>query len=252
MLELNKVYNEDCIGSNGMCLIEDKSVDLVLCDLPYGTTQNKWDSIIPLDKLWEHYERIIKDNGAMVFTARQPFTTALIMSNKKLFKYTMVWRKNLKSGNLNAKKRPMVGFEDIVIFYKKQPTYNPQRVLRVGAKPGNKHNTSQTTNYGKQNSEYVQIIDDDYCMPDDVLEIKCVHNSTGKLHPTEKPVELMEWFIKSYTNEGDLVLDNCMGSSTTAVACKKLNRNYIGFELDKTYFDLGQKRLKDIFLNDNI
>jgi len=244
MLDINKVYKDNCLGESGMCLIKDKSIDLILCDLPYEvTSRNKWDKRLPFEQLWPQYERIIKDNGVMVFTARQPFTTDLIMSNRKLFKYTMVWRKNLKSGNLNAKKRPMVGFEDIVVFYKKQPTYNPQRIPRVGVKPGNKHNTSQTTNYGEQNSEYVQVITDDLCMPDDVLEIKCVHNSSGKLHPTQKPVELMEWFIKTFSNEGDLVLDNCAGSGSTLVGAKKLNRNYIGFEIDKEYYEISNQRL---------
>lgn len=234
----------DCL--EGMKLIDDKSIDMILCDLPYGVTaRNKWDSIIPFEPLWEQYERIVKDNGAMVFTARQPFTTDLIQSNRKLFKYTMIWRKNLKSGNLNARKRPMVGFEDIVVFYKNQPTYNPQKIPRTTqVKSGNKFN-SKSTNYGKQKEEYIDR-QSDWLMPDDVLEIKCVHNSSGKLHPTQKPVELFEWFIKTYTNESDLVLDNCIGSGTTAISCINTNRNYIGFELDKNYFNLANERIDQI------
>jgi len=246
-----------------MSKIADKSIDMILCDLPYGTTQNKWDSIIPFDKLWQQYERVIKDNGAIVLTGKQPFTSMTIMSNQKLYKYNLVWRKNLKTGNLNARKMPMGAYEDIMVFYNKPPTYNPQKIPRTFQVPaGNKLN-SKTTNYGKQREEYIDR-QSDWLMPDDVIDyedgysldalelenemlyIKCVHNSSGKLHPTQKPVELFKWLIRTYTNEGDTVLDNCMGSGTTAVACLESKRNYIGFENDTTYCDIANKRIQDI------
>ncbi len=248
-MELNKIYNIDCI--EGMKQLEDKSIDMINCDLPYGcTARNKWDEIIPFDKLWEQYNRIIKDDGVIVLTGKQPFTSMLIMSNPKMFKYCMVWRKNLKTGNLNAKKMPMGAYEDIVIFYKNKPTYNPQVIPRTYQIPyGNKKN-SKTTNYGEQ-KEYLTIKPKDYLMPDDVIDyednvnlgdielenemlyIKCHHNSQGKLHPTQKPVALYEWLIKTYTNEGDVVLDNCCGSGTTAVACLNTNRKFIGMDNGK-------------------
>jgi len=263
MLEINQVYNEDCVGKNGMCLIEDKSIDMILCDLPYGTTRNKWDSIIPLELIWYEYKRIIKDRGVIVLTGKQPFTSVVIMSNQKMFKYNMVWRKNLKTGNLNAKKMPMGAYEDIMVFYKKPPTYNPQKIPRTFQVPSGNIKNSKTTNYGKQKEDYIDR-QSDWLMPDDVIDyedayaldaleldnemlyIKCLHNSSGKIHPTQKPVELFEWLIKTYTNENDLILDNCMGSFTTAVACKNTNRNYIGFENDDTYYELGQKRLEKL------
>ena len=266
-LELNKIYNMDCL--EGMKRIPDESIDLILCDLPYGTTQNKWDSIIPFNKLWEQYERIIKDNGAIVLTGKQPFTSMTIMSNPKLYKYNLVWRKNLKTGNLNARKMPMGAYEDIMVFYNKPPTYNPQKIPRTFQVPaGNKLN-SKTTNYGKQREEYIDR-QSDWLMPDDVIDyedgysldalelgnemlyIKCVHNSSGKLHPTQKPVELFEWLIKTYTNKGETVLDNCIGTGTTAIACMNTNRNYIGFELNKEYFDIAEKRIKTHFVQERI
>lgn len=257
----NKVYRGDCLI--GMSRIPDKSIDMILCDLPYGTTaRNKWDVIIPFDKLWEQYNRIIKDNGAIILTGKQPFTSMMIMSNPKMFKYNMVWRKNLKTGNLNARRMPMGAYEDIMVFYKKPPTYNPQKIPRTHqVKSGNKKN-SQTLNYGKQREDYIDR-QSDWLMPDDVIDyedayaldalelenemlyIKCVHNSTGKIHPTQKPVELFEWLIKTYTNEGDIVLDNCMGSGTTAIACLNTQRDFIGFELDENYFNAITERIKN-------
>lgn len=240
--------------------IPDKSVDMILCDLPYGTTQNKWDVIIPFDLLWEQYNRIAKDNVAIVLFCNQPFTSLLITSNLKNYKYNLIWRKNLKAGNLNARRMPMGAYEELAVFYKKPPTYNPQRIPRTFQQPsGNKFN-SKTTNYGKQREEYIDR-QSDWLMPDNVIDyedaysldaleldgemlyIKCVHNSTGKLHPTQKPVELLEWLIKTYTNEGDTVLDNCMGSGSTGVATKNLNRDFIGIELDENYFEIAKSRI---------
>jgi len=249
MIDINKVYNTECL--QGMAQIDDGSIDMVLCDLPYGlTARNKWDEVIPFDLLWGQYERIIKDNGAIVLTGKQPFTSMMIVSNPKMYRYNLVWRKNLKTGNLNARKMPMGAYEDIMVFYKKPPTYNPQRIPRTYQIPaGNKFN-SQTTNYGAQRKEYLDR-QSDWLMPDDVIDyedgysldslelesemlyIKCVHNSSGKIHPTQKPVELFEWLIRTYTNEGDLVLDNCIGAGTTAIACLNTNRDFIGMDNGK-------------------
>ena len=243
MLELDRIYNMDCI--EGMKQIPSHSIDLILCDLPYGvTSRNVWDVVISFDLLWKQYIRIMEKNSNLVFTSRQPFTTMLIDSNKKLFKYTMVWKKNMKTGNLNARKRPMVGFEDIVVFYNGSSTYNPQKIIRTNQiKSGNKFN-SKTSNYGIQKDKYIDR-QSNLLMPNDVIEINCVHN-TNKLHPTQKPLELFEYLVKTYSNEGDNVLDNCMGSGTTAVACKRLNRHFLGFEIDKKYYNISLKRLLNI------
>lgn len=254
-----KLYYGDCL--NVMDNITDKSIDMILCDLPYGcTARNKWDVIIPFEQLWKQYQRIIKDNGAIVLFGKQPFTSMMIMSNPNMYKYNLVWRKNLKTGNLNARKMPMGAFEDIMVFYKKSPVYNPQQIPRTYQVPsGNKFN-SKTTNYGKQKELYIDR-QNEWLMPDDVIDyedgisldalelenemlyIKCVHNSSGKLHPTQKPVELLEWLIKTYTNEGDIVLDNAMGSGSTGVACMNVNRKFIGIELEEKYYHIASERL---------
>jgi len=243
MLELNKIYCIDAL--EGMKKLDDKSMDMILCDLPYGITQCKWDEVIPLEPLWEQYKRIIKDNGAIVLTASQPFTSMLVMSNPEMFKYCWIWVKNLKTGNLNARKQPMGGHEDIVVFYKKPPTYNPQKRRRTTeVKSGNKKN-SKTSVYGGQREDYLDR-QSDLISPDTVLlNIKCVHNSSGKLHPTQKPEELFEYLIKTYTNEGETVLDNCIGSGTTAVVCKKLNRKFIGFDNKEKFITIAQKRIQE-------
>lgn len=254
-----KLYYGDCL--NVMDNITDKSIDMILCDLPYGcTARNKWDVIIPFEQLWKQYQRIIKDNGAIVLFGKQPFTSMMIMSNPNMYKYNLVWKKNLKTGNLNARKMPMGAFEDIMVFYKKSPVYNPQQIPRTYQVPsGNKFN-SKTTNYGKQKELYIDR-QNEWLMPDDVIDyedgisldalelenemlyIKCVHNSSGKLHPTQKPVELLEWLIKTYTNEGDIVLDNAMGSGSTGVACMNVNRKFIGIELEEKYYHIASERL---------
>ncbi|MGG0308313.1 site-specific DNA-methyltransferase [Priestia megaterium] len=233
-IKMNTIYNMDCI--EGMKLIKDKSIDMILCDLPYGVTaRNKWDEIIPFEPLWEQYERIIKDNGAIVLTAVKPFSAMLITSNPKMYKYDLIWRKNKSTGFLNAKKMPLRQHEEILVFYKKPPVYNPQKT--TGHKPANTYtkHTSDGTNYGNtkvgisgggQTDRY----------PTSVLDIKVMNNDDpDKWHPTQKPIELFEWLMKTYTNEGDLVLDNCMGSGTTAIAALKTNRNYIGFEMEEEY-----------------
>jgi len=253
LLELNKVYNEDCIGENGMCLIEDKSIDMILCDLPYGTTKNKWDSIIPFNVLWDQYNRIIKDNGAIVLFGSQPFTSKLILSNEKLFRYDLIWDRGKGKDFLNANRKPLKSHEEICVFYKHLPTYNKQYWYSTpyiyNEKFGEKDtsltiNSSSGSQYNKHKLVTTQSKDGKR-NPLSVLNFQYVA-PREQMHPSQKPIKLCEWLINSYTNENDLVLDNCMGSFTTAVACKNLNRNYIGFELDSTYYDLGQQRLNNI------
>ena len=233
-IELNKIYNEDCL--EGMKRIPDKSVDMILCDLPYGTTACKWDTIIPLEKLWEQYERVIKDNGAIVLTASQPFTSTLVSSNYKKFRYEWIWEKNQGVNFLLAKKQPLKVHENILIFYKKTPNYNPQ--MEIG-KPytSGKGDSGEVTNKVKK----IQTKNKGTRYPKTVQKIK---REFG-LHPTQKPVALFEYLIKTYTNEGEIVLDNCMGSGTTAIACINTERNFIGFELDKTYYEKSLKRIKE-------
>ena len=246
-MELNRIYNEDCL--EGMKRIEDGSVDMILCDLPYGTTACKWDIIIPFEALWEQYERIIKDNGAIVLTAAQPFTSALVMSNPKLFKYDWTWRKPRGTGHLNAKKQPMRDKEDVLVFYKKQAAYNPQMTegepysALKGGKTTRVSDKGVTT-YGKfMNGAEFRNDNTGFRYPKQVIEFGVVER--GTLHPTQKPVPLFEYLIKTYTNEGDTVLDNCMGSGTTAIAAINTDRKFIGFELDETYFNLANNRISE-------
>lgn len=226
---------------NGDCLIEmknikDKSIDMILCDLPYGMTRNNWDIVIPFDKLWEEYNRIIKDNGAIVLFGSQPFTSIMITSNLNMFRYCLVWEKNKFSDFLNAKRKPMKTNEDIAIFYKKQPIYNPQYWYST---PYTRWNTQQAvdkqTNYGNHKENFVESLDGKR-LPTTVLKFNRIERP---VHPTQKPVDLLEWLIKTYTNEENIVLDNCMGVGSTGIACKNLKRNFIGIELDKTYYDIA-------------
>ena len=240
---INSINNGDCLEL--MLDIPDKTIDLILCDLPYGTTNCAWDILIPFDLLWQNYTRIIKDNGAIVLTAAQPFTSMLIMSNLKMFKYCWTWVKNKKTGFLNANKQPLRQTEDIVIFYNKQPTYNPQKTH--GHKPVNsfvKH-TSDGETLGKTKQGLKGGGQTDR-FPSNVIYMDVVNNDNSggdKFHPTQKPVALFEYLIKTYTNEGDLVLDNCAGSGTTGVACKNLNRNFILIEKEQKYCDIAAKRI---------
>jgi len=238
---INKIFNEDCL--DGMKRIPDKSIDMILCDLPYWTTRNNWDSIIPLDLLWAQYERIIKDNGAIVLTAQTPFDKVLWVSNLKILKYEWIWEKTSATGHLNAKKMPMKAHENVLIFYKNPPTYNPQRTQwhdRKVSSAKHKENCKATTNYW---TYWLTSYDSTERYPRSVQTFpKDIQKS--KLHPTQKPVALMEYLIKTYTNETETVLDNCMWSGTTAIACMNTKRNYIGFELDKWYFDIARSRIE--------
>jgi site-specific DNA-methyltransferase (adenine-specific) len=234
----------DCLEV--MKTIEDNSIDAIICDLPYGTTANKWDSVIDLDRFWKEVWRVGKERMPVVLFSAQPFTTTLIGSQIKHYKYEWVWIKNLKTGNLNAKRMPMGGHETIQVFYKKPPTYNPQKRQRTTeVKSGNKLN-SKTTNYGKQKDVYTDR-QSDLITPDTaLLNIKCVHNSSGKVHPVQKPIELCEYLVKTYTNECDTVLDITMGSGSTGVACKNTNRNFIGIELDEKYYNIAKDKIENV------
>lgn len=242
MLEINKVYNKDFF--EGIRDVEDKSIDMILCDLPYNKTKNKWDVEIDLDKLWLEYNRVIKDNGAIVLTAQDKFSAKLMLSNEKYHRYNLVWDKVLTSGFLNANKMPLRSHEDILVFYKKLPTYNPQKTL-------GKPNNSRGLGKGVKNNNYGDFgfVDNreelgNLKHPKSIIKISKQHNSTMK-HPTQKPVELFNWLIRTYTNEEDLVLDTCMGSGTTAISCIETNRQYIGFELEEEYYKLIQERIRD-------
>ncbi len=240
MLELNKIYNMDCLV--GMKQIPDKSIDMILCDLPYGTTQNKWDSIIPLDQLWKQYERIIKDNGAIVLTGCQPFTSQLIVSNPKLFRYELIWQKTAATGHLNAKKMPMRAHENILVFYKKMPTYNPQKTTghkRKVATARHKRNSNKSTNY---NDYDLSSYDSTERYPRSVLTFPTDKQKCA-IHPTQKPVALFEYLIKTYTNEGEVIFDGCSGSGTTAVAAINTGRQFLCMEKEKEYFDKSVERI---------
>jgi len=238
----------DCIEK--MAGIPDGTVDMILTDPPYGTTACKWDSIIPLEPMWEQLKRVIKPNGAIVMTASQPFTTMLIASNIKMFKYCWVWEKTQATGFFNAKIRPMVAHEDVCVFYAKQPVFNPQ--MTYGHKPTNNYTKraevqNKTEVYGKVNIDIsgggatsrfprsVQVFASD----------KQKNKLNGTIHPTQKPVALMEHLIKTYTNEGETVLDFTMGSGTTGVACESLNRTFVGIELDDVYFGIAKQRIEN-------
>lgn len=223
--------------------ISDKSIDMILCDLPYGVTDCKWDNVIPFELLWEQYHRIIKDNGAIVLFSVQPFTTKLINSNLKHYRYNWYWKKNNVTGFTFAKVQPMRCVEDICVFYKKKPTYNPQGIIPLKNPRVHSADKKISTIYKLRSSNgYSEQKYTNY--PKNLLEFKneAVSNKQ-RYHPTQKPVALLEYLIKTYTNEGETVLDNCMGSGTTAVACKNTNRNFIGFELDDNYFEIACKRI---------
>ncbi len=241
-MEINKIYQGDCLEL--MKQIDDKSVDMILCDLPYGTTQCKWDSIIPFDMLWIQYKRIIKDEGVIVLTASQPFSSALIMSNPKMFKYDIIWEKSKATGFLNSKKRPLVAHEHILIFYKKQSVYNPQ--MSEG-KPYNKGLRKQQTDNDVYNNFNQKVIknDDGLRYPRSVKYFKTSESEGEVLHKTQKPLSLGRYLIRTYTNEGDLVLDNACGVGSFPLSAKMEDRKFIGIELDKGYVEIANKRLKN-------
>lgn len=222
--------------------IPDKAVDMILCDLPYGTTQCKWDVVIPFDKLWEQYKRVVKDDGAVVLTGAEPFSSFLRLSNLDWYKYDWVWDKVKGTGFLNAKKQPMRNHEIVSVFYKKQPIYNPQKTFGHDKKVSRRNANHQTEVYGEMKNNYVYSSSERYPRS---IQVFSTDTQNSSLHPTQKPVALFEYLIKTYSNEGDLILDNCMGSGTTAIACVNTKRNYVGFETNKEYFDKSLIRVKN-------
>ena len=231
-----QLIHGDCLEE--MKNIESGSIDMVLTDPPYGTTACKWDSIIPLEPMWAQLKRVIKPNGAIVLTASQPFTTTLISSNMGMFKYCWVWDKDRSSGALNANRMPLKYHEDVCVFYSKLPLYNPQMtkgkvMSKGGSKGGGVYGLTKEKRY-KSDTYY----------PRSIQTFKACHNMTGKVHPTQKPVALMEYLIKTYTNENEIVLDFTMGSGTTGVACANLGRGFIGIEMDEKYFGIAKERIE--------
>ena len=231
-----KLINGDCLVE--MASIEDGSIDMILCDLPFQITKCHWDKLIPFEPLWAHYKRIIKPNGAIVLFGSQPFTSALVMSNPKMFRYDLKWIKESGTGFYNANRMPLRAHEDILIFYKKLPAYNPQK--STGKPYIAKRGSSSDVYAGKDLSITNNVTGDRH-----PLSWTKFKRDSKKLHPTQKPVPLLEYLIKTYTNEGETVLDNCFGSCSTGVACLNTNRSFIGIEMDKTYFDIGSQRMLD-------
>jgi site-specific DNA-methyltransferase (adenine-specific) len=234
----------DCL--EGMKMIPDKSIDMILCDLPYGVTRNKWDSIISLDGLWSQYKRVIKPNGAIVLTSSQPFTSLLIMSNQQWFKYSLVWDKRQVTGFLNAKKMPLRRHEDILVFYNKTPIYNPQFTKGDAYEITRNHKTS---NYLVSTQKENSTKNEGIRYPTSIIDIP--HSRFKNGHPTQKPVNLFEYLILTYTNSGMTVLDNCIGSGTTAEACINTKRDFIGFEIEEQYCKMANERIEKIH-NQNV
>lgn len=253
---LNDIFRADCLVK--MKEIPSKSIDMILCDLPYGTTQNKWDSVIPLDQLWEEYNRIIKDNGAIVLTSNGIFTANLIVSNSKYFKYKWIWEKSKATNFLNSKKQPLRKYEEVCVFYKKQPTYNPQMMPGEPYSKGVRKN-QLTGSYGDFQPVLVESTGERY--PTDIIYFKTAESEGEVFHPTQKPVELGRYLIRTYTNPGDVVLDNTCGSGSFLVSAILEGRNFIGIEKDEEstrfkneaidYVEISKKRVLDAFTSIN-
>jgi len=245
-MEIDKIYNMDCL--EGMKHIPDGSIDAIICDLPYGTTANKWDSIIPLDQLWAQYKRIIKKGGPIVLFGAQPFTSVLVASNLPWFRYEWIWHKDRGSNFANTAYMPMREHENIMVFGESGLIYNPQLQVRFGSGADRvkyKFNASSvSTNYseGVQTVEGCKKTQDEMRVPSSV-QFFPTDKGDDHFHPTQKPVDLLRYLIRTYSNEGDTILDNCMGSGTTAVACIKEKRHFIGFELNKQYYDKACQRI---------
>lgn len=241
-----ELYHGDCFEI--LKTFPENSIDHVICDLPYGVTGMNWDSAIPLKALWDLYDRVLKDNANVILFSSGKFTYKLYESNKNQYKYKLIWKKNVPTGMSSAKYRPMKYYEEILVFHKgRTPTYNPQMKERIGkGKECYRYNHYCGSNEHIKLDKVKKKYDPDFVQPSDVLEFNVVPNRKGKLHPTEKPVELMEWLVRTYTNENDVILDNCMGSGTTGVACQNLNRSFIGIEQEEKYFKTTKFRLDKI------
>lgn len=250
MIELNKIYNEDCL--EGMKRIPDGSVDAVICDLPYGVLNKQseggsWDSIIPLEPLWEQYKRITKPNAAIILFSQGMFTAQLMMSNPKMWRYNLVWDKVLKTGFLNSKRMPLRQHEDICVFYKMLPTYNPQMTKCEPHKRNHSKGNGQHREVNRCYGSYVETptIVSDEKFPTSIISIPKQHIVGKSYHPTEKPVSLIQWLIRTYSNKGDVILDNTIGSGTTAIAAIREKRCFIGFELNEKYYKIANKRIEE-------
>ena len=242
MIEIDKIYNEDCLI--GMQKIDDKSVDCIICDLPYGTTKCSWDIIIPFDKLWEQYNRIIKDNGAIILFGQEPFSSLLRVSNLKDYRYDIYWQKERLTNIMQVKRRVGKDVETISIFYKNQCTYNPQMVKYDGPKRGNKVKNGKLGKLVDDNNDkkVFEYNDTGFRYPTQVWKFKR-DILTSNIHPTQKPIALYEELIKTYSNPGDLLLDNCSGSGTIAIAALNTGRHFIGFETNENYYNESLKRI---------
>ncbi len=244
-MELDKIYCKDAISF--LCEIDDSSVDMILCDLPYGTTGLEWDCLIDLNKLWEQYKRIIKEHGVIVLIGSQPFTSKLVMSNIEMFRYEFIWVKSKPTGFQNARKMPLKKHENILVFYKKLPTFNQLNLKKLikPIKSGRKNKGGNLMTNLKLNKNYYL---DETGFQDSILEFGNP-SSVGHLHPTQKPIDLFRYLVKIFTNENDLVVDNCVGSGTTAVACKQTNRRYLCCDKDPSFIEITNKRLSQDTLN---
>ena len=250
MIEIDRIYNEDCL--EGMKRIPDESVDAVICDLPYGVLNKQseggsWDSIIPLEPLWEQYKRVTKPNAAIILFAQGMFTAQLMMSNPKMWRYNLVWDKVLKTGFLNSKRMPLRQHEDICVFYKMLPTYNPQMTKCEPHKRNHTKGNGQHREVNRCYGSYVEtptIISDEK-FPTSIISIPKQHIVGKSYHPTEKPVSLIQWLIRTYSNKGDIILDNTIGSGTTAIAAIREKRHFVGFELNEKYYKIANKRIKE-------
>lgn len=250
---INQLFEGDCLKY--LKQFPDNSIDMVLCDLPYGTTQNKWDSVISLSKLWKEYERVVKDNGAIVLTSQGLFTAQLMMSNPKMFKYKWIWEKSKPTNFLNAKKQPLRKYEDVCVFYKKQPTYNPQMTKGEPYNKGVRKN-QLSGSYG--DFQPVHVYSDGSRYPTDIIYFKTAESEGKVIHPTQKPIELGRYFIRTYSNPGDLILDNTFGSGSFLVAALLEGRNFVGIEKNKNvelfkksdidFIDEAKKRLHEAWI----
>lgn len=235
-----ELWQGNCLELMGN--IPDKSIDCIITDLPYGTTQCKWDTIIPFEPLWKQYNRVIKDNGAIVLFGTEPFSSYLRLSNLKNYKYDWIWDKVKGTGFLNAKRQPMRNHELISVFYKKQCTYNPQKTYGHKMKKSYRSKDLQTDVYGEMKNDYIYESTERYPRS---IQVFSTDTQNSSLHPTQKPVALIEYLIKTYTNEGEIILDSCMGSGTTGVACINTDRKFIGIEMDGNYFEIAKQRIED-------
>lgn len=247
MIEINKIYLENCLST--LSKIKDESIDLFLQDTPFGVTQNEWDIVPNFEKMWPEWTRVGKKNAAYLFFGTQPFVSDLINSNRKMFRYDLIWYKRLASGFLNSSKMPLRNHESVLVFYRKLPTYNPQMGIGI-RKKGKVKNERLNSNYNKFGGDDVFHTYDDNGTryPQSVLDFSNGDRQTDSDHPTQKPIDLIRYLIKTYSNEGDLVFDGYMGSGTTAAACIEENRKFIGSELNKEYFDISQKRIANLLI----